>query len=110
MSEILDIVLDIEEAGKKAQELENLASQLEKISDTELDEILTSIQNGLLPRICRQPMHRQLRLQVRLDLEPVTKGIKKRENRCLILRIRLSGLRLAVRHIRPHIIHPEQSY
>ena len=46
MSEILDIVLDIEEAGKKAQELENLASQLEKISDTELDEILTSIQNA----------------------------------------------------------------
>jgi WXG100 family type VII secretion target len=46
MSEILDIVLDIEEAGKKAQELENLASHLEKISDTELDEILTSIQNA----------------------------------------------------------------
>ena len=46
LSKELDIVLDIEEAGKKAQELENLASQLEKISDTELDEILTSIQNA----------------------------------------------------------------
>ena len=46
MGEIFDIVLDIEAAGQKAQELENLASQLEKISNTELDEVLANIQSA----------------------------------------------------------------
>lgn len=46
MSEVFDIVLDIKAAGQKAQELENLASQLEKISNTELDEILVNIQSS----------------------------------------------------------------
>lgn len=46
MSEIFDIVLDIEAANQKAQELENLAAELENISNTELDEILTNISSA----------------------------------------------------------------
>lgn len=46
MSEIFDIVLDIEAANQKAQELENLAAKLENISNTELDEILTNISSA----------------------------------------------------------------
>lgn len=46
MSEIFDIMLDIEAASQKAQELENLATKLENISNTELDEILTNISSA----------------------------------------------------------------
>lgn len=46
MSEVFDIVLNVTTAIKKAEELEKLASQLETISNTELDEILTNISSS----------------------------------------------------------------